>query len=151
MSGQPVAYRTAAADVLAALASDARRGLTQQEAQDRLARYGRNELAAEKTTPAWRRFLEQFQDVLVVLLLIATAISASLWFIERESALPYEAIAILAVLLLNALMGYVQQSRAQQAVAALQRMSAPKASVVRDGEQQSLTASELVPGDVILV
>jgi len=151
MSGQPVAYRTAAADVLAAFASDAHRGLTQQEAHARLARYGRNELAAEKTTPAWRRFLEQFQDVLVVLLLIATAISASLWFIERESALPYEAIAILAVLLLNAIMGYVQQSRAQQAVAALQRMSAPKASVVRDGAQQSIAASELVPGDVILV
>jgi Ca2+-transporting ATPase len=146
-----VAYQATAAEVLAAFASDARRGLTQQEAGARVARYGRNELAAEKTTPAWRRFLEQFQDVLVLVLLIATAISATLWFIERESALPYEAIAILAVLLLNAIMGYVQQSRAQQAVAALQRMSAPKASVVRDGAQQSIPATELVPGDIMLV
>jgi Ca2+-transporting ATPase len=151
MSGRPVAYQTSAAAVLAALGSDAQSGLTQQEAGARLARYGRNELAAGKTIPAWRRFLEQFQDVLVILLLIATAISATLWFIERESALPYEAIAILAVLLLNAIMGYVQQSRAQQAVAALQRMSAPKASVVRDAVQQSIAATELVPGDVILV
>jgi Ca2+-transporting ATPase len=136
---------------VAAFASDAQRGLTQQEASARIARHGRNELAAEKTIPAWRRFLEQFHDVLCLLLLVATAISATLWFIERESALPYEAIAILTVLLVNAVMGYVQQSRAQQAVAALQRMSAPKASVVRDGAQQSIPATELVPGDVILV
>jgi len=145
------AYQTTAAEALAALASDSQRGLTRQEAEARLSRYGRNELAAEKATPAWRRFLEQFQDVLVILLLVATAISASLWLIERETALPYEAIAILAVLLLNAIMGYVQQSHAQQAVAALQRMSAAKASVVRDGAQQSIPAAELVPGDVILV
>jgi Ca2+-transporting ATPase len=151
MGGHIVAYQATAAEVLAAFATDARRGLNQQEAGARIARYGRNELTGEKATPAWRRFLEQFQDVLVILLLIATAISATLWFIERESALPYEAIAILAVLLLNAIMGYVQQSRAQQAVAALQRMSAPKASVVRDGAQQSIPATELVPGDIILV
>jgi P-type Ca2+ transporter type 2C len=149
--GHTVAYQTSAAEVLAAFASDARRGLSEQEAQARLVRYGRNELATEETIPAWRRFLEQFQDVLVILLLIATAISTTLWLIERESALPYEAIAILAVLLLNAIMGYVQQPRAQQAVAALQRMSAPKASVVRNGAQQSIPAAEIVPGDVVRV
>ena len=146
-----VAYRMAAAAVLTAFGSDGQHGLTQQEAQARVGRYGRNELPAEKTTPAWQRFVEQFQDPLVILLLIATVISAALWFIERETPLPYEAIAILSVLLLNAIMGYVQHSRAQQAVAALQRMSAAKASVVRDGSQQTLPASELVPGDVILI
>src|SRR6516165_6848895 len=151
MCAQIVAYQATGSEALAAFASDAQRGLTQQEALARIARDGRNELAAEKSIPAWRRFLEQFQDVLVILLLIATAISAALWAIEREHALPYEAIAILAVLLLNAIMGYVQQSRAQQAVTALQRMSAPKASVVRDGAQQSIPAAELVPGDIILV
>jgi Ca2+-transporting ATPase len=151
MDADIVVYQKTAVEVVTALATDAQRGLTQQEAAARAVRYGRNELAGGKAVPAWRRFLEQFQDVLVVLLLIATAISGALWFIERESALPYEAIAILAVLLLNAIMGYVQQSRAQQAVAALQRMSAPQASVVRDGTQQSIPASELVPGDVILV
>jgi Ca2+-transporting ATPase len=151
MSGHIAAYRTAGAEVLAALGSDARRGLPQREASSLIARYGRNELAGEKPIPAWRRFLEQFEDILVVLLLIATGISATLWAIERESALPYEAIAILAVLLLNAIMGYMQQSRAQQATAALQQMSAPRATVVRDGAQQSIAAAELVPGDVILV
>jgi Ca2+-transporting ATPase len=146
-----VAYQASATEVLARLGSDPHQGLTQQEAQARVTRHGRNELASEKPTSAWRRFLHQFQDPLVILLLIATALSAALWFMERESALPYEAIAILAVLLLNAIMGYVQQSRAQQAVAALQRMTAGNATVVRDGTQQSIAAVEVVPGDLVLI
>jgi P-type Ca2+ transporter type 2C len=74
-----------------------------------------------------------------------------LWLYERESALPYEAMAILAVVLLNAILGYVQQSRAEQAVAALRRMSAAHANVIRNGEQQSIAASEVVPGDIIRI
>ena len=101
--------------------------------------------------PAWRKFLAQFQDVLVILLLVATAISAGLWLYERESALPYEAIAIFAVVLLNAVMGYVQESRAEAAVAALRQMSAAHANVIRDGERQSIPAAEIVPGDLILI
>jgi Ca2+-transporting ATPase len=96
--------------------------LSREEAQARIAKCGRNELTAEKPVPAWRRFLAQFQDVLVILLIIAALISAGLWLLERDSALPYEALAILAVVLLNALMGFIQQSRAEQAVAALRRM-----------------------------
>jgi Ca2+-transporting ATPase len=116
----------------------------------RLARYGRNELTAEKSVPRWRKFLAQFQDVLVILLLIATAISVGLWLYERESALPYEAIAIFAVVLLNAIMGYIQESRAQEAVAALRQMSAAHAKVIRDGARQSIPATEVVPGDILL-
>jgi Ca2+-transporting ATPase len=118
------AYRLAVGDVLAALATDGERGLTQAEAGARRARYGRNELTTEQPIPGWRKFLAQFGDVLVVLLLVATAISAGLWLYERDAALPYEALAIFAVVLLNAVMGYVQRSRAEQAVAALRRMSA---------------------------
>jgi P-type Ca2+ transporter type 2C len=137
--------------VLAALGTDARLGLSEREARARLERYGKNELMAEKPVPAWRKFLAQFQDVLVILLLIATVISAGLWLYERESALPYEAMAIFAVVLLNAVMGYLQQSRAEQAVAALRQMSAAHANVIRDGARQSLPAAEVVPGDVILI
>lgn len=72
------AYRHPVDDVLAALDTDARRGLSQGEARARLGRYGKNELTAEKPVPAWRKFLAQFQDVLVILLLIATVISAGL-------------------------------------------------------------------------
>src|SRR5690349_12159252 len=127
--GEP--YRQQADDVVAALATDRRRGLTDAEAASRLERFGRNELASEKPLPAWRRFLEQFQDVLVILLLAATAISAALWVYERDADLPYEAIAILAVVVLNAAMGYIQESRAEAAVAALRAMSADDATVIR--------------------
>ena len=138
-------------DALAALGTDARLGLSEDEARARLESRGRNELTAEKPVPAWRKFLAQFQDALVILLLIATAISAGLWLYERDSALPYEAIAIFAVVLLNAIMGYVQESRAEQAVAALRQMSAAHANVIRDGERQSIAAAEVVPGDIILI
>ena len=132
-----IAYRQRVDDVVAALASDERQGLTAEDARARLERFGLNELAAEPPVPAWRRFFRQFQDVLVILLLIATAVSAGLWAFEREAALPYEAIAIFAVVLLNAAMGYVQESRAEAAVAALRAMSAADATVIRDGERRS--------------
>ena len=132
------AYRQRVEDLLTALGSDERRGLTGEEAQSRLEHYGRNELAAEKPVPAWRRFLAQFQDVLVILLLVATAISASLWAYERDAALPYEAIAIFAVVLLNATMGYIQESRAEAAVAALRAMSADDATLIRGGERGTI-------------
>jgi P-type Ca2+ transporter type 2C len=74
------AYQQAFSEVLAALHTDERHGLSESEARARLARYGRNELTADKPVPAWKKFLKQFQDALVILLLGATAISAGLWF-----------------------------------------------------------------------
>jgi Ca2+-transporting ATPase len=144
-------YRETADAIVAALGSDARSGLGDDEVRRRLEQHGRNELAAEKPVPRWRRFLAQFQDVLVVLLLVATAISAALWFYEGEAPLPYEALAIFAVVLLNAAMGYVQESRAEAAVAALRAISAADASAIRNGERRTVPATDLVPGDIILV
>ena len=148
---QKFPYRQSVDEVLTTLDTDARRGLSDAEARARLDRYGKNELTAEKPIPRWRRFLAQFHDALVILLLIATFISAGLWLYERESPLPYEAMAILTVVLLNAIMGYIQQSRAEEAVAALRKMSAAHANVIRDGERQSIPAAEVVPGDIILI
>ncbi|RIL01455.1 MAG: haloacid dehalogenase [Proteobacteria bacterium] len=144
-------HRHAAADVLAALGSDARTGLREDEARARLARCGPNELAAEKRVPAWRKLLAQFENVLVVVLLVATAVSFASWLYERDSDLPYEAIAILAVVMANAFLGYLQQARAEQALAALRKLSADEAKVVRDGERRAVPSSELVPGDIVLV
>jgi Ca2+-transporting ATPase len=144
-----IAYRRRVDDLIATLGTDEHQGLTDEEARSRLERYGPNELAAEKAVPAWRKFLAQFRDVLVILLLVATAISAGLWFFERDAALPYEAIAIFAVVLLNATMGYIQESRAEAAVAALRAMSAADAVVIRGGERRSIPAAEIVPGDII--
>jgi Ca2+-transporting ATPase len=147
----PAPYLQPEGDVLAALETDARAGLSARQARARLERHGRNELAAEKPVPAWRKFLAQFTDVLVILLLIAALISAILWLYERDTALPYEAMAIFAIVLLNALMGYFQQARAEQALSALRQMSAAHANVIRDGERQSIAAADLVPGDIILL
>ena len=144
-------YQQSLDEVSAAFDTDLQIGLSREEAKTRLRRHGRNELTAEQPVPAWRKMLAQFKDVLVILLLVAALISAALWLYERNSALPYEAIAILAIVLLNAIMGYAQQSRAEQAVAALRQMSAAQAHVVREGERQSIAATEIVPGDVILI
>ncbi len=145
------AYRRELDDLLATLGTDAHAGLTDDEARARLERYGANQLSSRPPDPAWRRFLAQFQDVLVILLLIATAISAALWAIEGDAALPYEAIAIFVVVLLNATMGYVQEARAEAAVAALRAMAADEATVIRGGARRSIPATEIVPGDVVLV
>jgi P-type Ca2+ transporter type 2C len=144
-------YQQPLEEVVAALESDLRNGLTQAEARNRLERYGRNELTAKKPIPAWRKFLAQFQDPLVLLLLIATFISAALWLYERDSALPYEATVIFAVVLLNAILGYVQEARAESAIAALRQISAAHAKVIRDGKQESILATQVVPGDVLLI
>ncbi len=138
-------------ETAAALGTDPGRGLSHDEARARLEKYGRNELPAEQGVSAWRRFIAQFQDVLVILLLVASAISVALWAYEREAALPYEAIAILAIVLLNAAMGYVQESRAEKTVAALRAMAAGEASVLRDGERHRIPAAEIVPGDLVLL
>ncbi|HEX6001934.1 MAG TPA: cation-translocating P-type ATPase [Hyphomicrobiaceae bacterium] len=153
-AAQPAAkdpYRQSAEAVLAALDVDAGSGLTRSEAEKRLGRYGRNELTEEKPVPGWRRFLAQFTDALVRLLVVAGLVSAGLWFYERDAALPYEALAIFAIVLLNAILGYVQQVRAEQAVAALRSMSAAQANVIRDGERRTVAAAGLVPGDILLI
>ena len=137
--------------VLASFGTDGARGLAGVEARRRLARDGPNELKGEPPVPAWRRFAAQFRSVLVLLLLAATAISLALWFVERDAALPYDAIAILAIVLLNASLGFVQEARAEQAVAALRSMAAAEATVIRDGEAARVPARDLVAGDLVRV
>jgi Ca2+-transporting ATPase len=144
-------YRDPADAVLDAFQVDPERGLSAEEARRRLARYGRNELDAEAPRPEWQKFLDQFTSVLVILLIVAAAISGGLWLYEGAAGVPYEAIAILAIVILNAFMGYIQEARAERAAAALRDMSAARATVIRDGARQSILAAEVVPGDIILV
>ena len=137
--------------VLAVLGVDPRLGLSEDEAAARLARHGRNVLAAAPPVPAWRRFLAQFADLLVGLLLAAGVVSLGLWAVQRDSPAPYEALAIFVIVLINAAMGYVQEAQAERAAAALRDMTAAQAKVLRDGLPRPLPAAELVPGDVILI
>src|SRR5690349_8151689 len=103
------AYRSPADAVVAALASDERLGLTSGEAQARLQRDGRNELPSAPPPPPWYKFLAQFCNPLTILLLVATLISLVVWWVERDVALPYESLTIFAIVLLNGVLGYVQE------------------------------------------
>lgn len=138
-------------EVLEAQDTDRESGLRNAVAQARLEEYGANRLVAAAPTPWWRQLLAQFESALVLMLLVATLISFAIWLVERPTALPFEALAIFAIVLLNALMGFVQQARAERSVAALKEMSATQAVVIRDGARRTLPAEALVPGDIILI
>ena len=133
-AGRHAPHERSAEEVAADLGTDVALGLRSQEARARLDRYGPNELDAEVPPSAWRRFLAQFKDALVLLLVAAAVISCAVWAVERDTSLPYEGLVIIAIVLLNALLGFVQEGRAEKALAALRAMAAPEASVVRDGE-----------------
>lgn len=144
--------------VCRALEVDPSQGLDEQEAARRLERFGPNELAGPPPVPAWRKFLQQFKDPLVYLLLAATAISLVAWIVERShpsagggEPLPFDAIVIVAILLLNAVLGYAQEAKAERAVDALASMTAPHASVLRNGQVISLETSQIVPGDIVVL
>jgi len=148
---QTAPHERPAADVVAALGSDTVVGLSSPEAQARLGRDGPNELESEGATPAWRRILGQFKDALVLLLVAAAVISCAVWLVERDTNLPYEGLVIITIVLLNAVLGFVQEGRAEKALAALRAMAAPEASVVRDGEESRLPTRELVAGDLLII
>ena len=121
------------AAVVAACGADLEQGLTSDEAARRLARDGRNELKARAAVPGWRRALAQLQDPLVLLLLLAAAVALVAWAVEGRAGWPMDAIVIAAVVLANAVLGWVQERKAQSAVAALARLTQARSSVLRDG------------------
>ena len=147
---------TEANEVAKALDVDTNTGLSSAEAQRRLEKFGPNQLASAPPVPKWKKFLAQFQDPLVYLLLAATVISLIAWFIERShgtagEVLPFDAIVIILILIVNAVLGYIQEARAEQAVAALAQMTAPQTSVLRDGQVVRVNTSEVVPGDIVVL
>ncbi len=119
-------------------------GLTSAEAASRVARYGPNELREVKRISPWMLLLDQFRNVLIIILLAASTVSAFLGH-------GIEAAAIGVIVLFAALLGFIQEFRAEQAIEALRRMAAPTATVLRDGSQSDIPARELVPGDIIIV
>jgi Ca2+-transporting ATPase len=133
-----------AATIATQLDTDRSGGLTSAQVAERRERYGPNELEEEPTTPPWRIFLMQFANTMIVVLLVAAAVMVAI-------GEPTDAIVIGAIVILNALIGFFQEYRAEQAMAALRSMAAPHARVVRDGAETSLVATELVPGDVVVL
>ncbi|RZL90447.1 MAG: cation-translocating P-type ATPase, partial [Variovorax sp.] len=131
--------------------ADLDNGLTSQEASRRLSENGPNELRAAPRAPTWRRVLSQFQDPLIYLLLAAIAIASVAWAIEGFIGWPVDAIVIATIVLLNGVLGYVQEAKAADAVAALARMSAVTSAVVRDGQSLRVPSAALVLGDLLVL
>ena len=147
-------------DVAKALNVDPSHGLSEEEAKRRLAKFGPNELASAPPVPKWKKFLAEFQDPLVYLLIAATIISVIAWFIEKANAqpgaeggevLPFDAIVIILILIVNAVLGYMQEAKAEAAVEALAQMTAPQTSVLRDDKVMRINTADVVPGDIIVL
>jgi len=119
-------------------------GLVSAEAQQRLAAQGPNEIEEQQRRPPWRMLLDQFTDFMILVLIAAALISGLIGELT-------DSIAILVIVFLNAVIGFVQEYRAEQAMAALRRLSAPNTRVRRDGKRLSLPSRELVPGDIVLL
>src|SRR5262245_15145914 len=135
-------HALSAEGALMVFGGDPERGLSDDRAAGLRARHGPTELTQVPPAPPWRQFLAQLHEPVVYLLLAAALISALI----GEWA---DALAILAIVLLNALLGFFQEERARRALASLRRLSAPTARAVRDGVLRTLPARELVPGDLI--
>lgn len=131
-------------EVLDKLDVTRKEGLADQEAEDRLRRFGYNELEEGDRTTIWEMLLDQVSDFVVILLLVAAVISALLgdWV---------ESGAIMTIVVLNAVLGVVQERRAEEALAALKKMSAPDADVLRGGHRKSVSSREVVPGDIVFL
>jgi Ca2+-transporting ATPase len=145
----------AAQEVAIACQTDLARGLTAAAATLRLARDGANGLHSTPPVPPWRRALAQLQDPLVYLLLAAAAVALAAWFVEGGGedgqGWPMDAIVITVVVVLNAVLGWVQEAKAQSAVAALARMTQATSGVLRDGQLLRIRSAELVVGDVLVL
>lgn len=119
-------------------------GLSQTEAQKRLEEYGPNELQEKEKKSPFIMFLDQFKDFLIIVLICAAVIAGVV-------GKPIDALAIIAIVILNAIIGFIQEYKAEEAMAALKKMAAPKSTVLRDGVPSNILASEIVPGDIVLL
>lgn len=135
-------YAMAIDGVVASFTSDPERGLSAEQVVALRALHGWNELTEAPPTPLWKKLLGQFKDLVIWILIVAAVISGAIgeW---------PDTVAILAIVLLNGLLGFFQEERAEQSLAALQKLSAPLAKVIREGVLASLPARDLVAGDLI--
>ncbi|MBC8575171.1 calcium-translocating P-type ATPase, PMCA-type [Yanshouia hominis] len=135
--------------VLKELSSNGESGLTTGQVSERFSRYGPNRLKEKKKKTNLQRFFDQFKDVMILILIVAAVISFVIACMGNDPMEFFEPVLILLIVVLNAVMGMLQESKAEKALDALKNMSAPHARVLRDGEEQIIDASELVPGDII--
>jgi P-type Ca2+ transporter type 2C len=140
------------------LSTDADHGITSQEVEQRLLKYGTNELEETGGRSAWDILVDQFKNIMLLMLIAVAFISGALDLLAwqqgtlKPGEIPFkDSIAILAIVILNGILGYVQESRAEQALAALKKMSSPNVRVIRDRKVVEIAGKDLVPGDVMLL
>lgn len=140
------------------LSTSADKGLTPEEVQQRLQKYGSNELEESGGRSSWEILIDQFKNIMLLMLIGVAFVSGVLDFLSwragelKPGELPFkDTIAILAIVVLNGILGYVQESRAEQALAALKKLSSPNVRVIRNGKQVEIAGKDLVPGDLMLV
>lgn len=142
-------YQKNLQDLERELGTDLNSGLSHAEVEKRLAEHGENRLREKKKKTSFQRFVDQFKDVMIVILIIAALISFGLAVHEGEPKEFFEPILILAIVVANAIMGMFQEGKAEKALDALKNMSAPHAKVFREGREEMVEASQLVVGDII--
>lgn len=142
-------YNQSQEEVLEKLGTDRSRGITAAQAAERLKEYGENSLKERKKKTNLERFLGQFKDAMIIILILSAMVSFVIACVEGDAKEFFEPALILLIVVLNAVMGMLQESKAEKALDALKNMSAPHARVIRDGSEQVIDASLLVPGDII--
>ena len=144
-----VVYHMKSEEVINALSSDFSKGLEESQVLERQQQFGRNKLREKKKKSNLQRFRDQLKDIMILILIVAAAISFAIAWTEQSPESFFEPVLILLIVVVNAVMGVLQESRAERALESLRELSAPRARVLRDGEERIIDASELVPGDRI--
>lgn len=137
-------------EIFKKLQTDRRGGITEEKAKERQIKYGKNKLEDKKKETLLVKFIKQFNDFMIIILIIASIVSAAISTIQGENDY-IDAIIIIAIVILNAIMGVVQEAKAEKSIEALKEMTPPKAKVVRNGITKEINAEELVPGDLIIL
>lgn len=142
-------YHQSIEDIINELQSDSIQGLSANEAQLRIKKYGENKLKESKKKTSFEKFLDQFKDAMIIILLIAAAISFGLAIKENDTSAFFEPLLILLIVILNAIMGVVQENKAEKSLEALMSLSSPHARVIREHQEKIIDAKDLVIGDII--
>ena len=138
-------------EVLKKLKTNLRTGLSEEEVDFRQNKYGKNKLEEKKKETLMIKFFKQFNDFMIIILILASIVSAGISYLQGENDY-IDSVIIIAIVILNAIMGVVQEAKAEKSIEALKQMTPPKAKVIRDnGKSKEINAEELVPGDIIVL
>ena len=155
---QPLWHTLSATETLNQLDSNVERGLADGEVQRRLQHYGANEIESATGRSSWQILLDQFTDIMLLMLIAVAIVSGILDLIHLKQSgavageIPFkDTLAIMIIVTLNGILGYLQESRAEKALAALKNMTSPVVQVLRNGQKIELPAPKLVPGDIIFL